>query len=231
MQGLGVEAPVRAPSAVADGHIRGSQRVENGWTVFDKRYWPGDADTDHLTFALRHELLDLLVLKRVLDAIPLDVMAAFVRSAPTGAVARRAWFFYETLTGTRLDLDDAPSVTAIEALDPKRYVTGAPHLSKRYRVRDNLLGDGRYCPLIRRTEAIESCLARGLAAEVAETVGRTSAGLITRAANFLLLADSRASFEIEGERPPRTRLERWGRAVLQAGMRSRWMSSTVCMAC
>ena len=31
------------------------------------------------------------------------------------------------------------------------------------------------------------------------------------------LADSQASFEIEGERPPRNRLERWGRAVLQAG--------------
>ena len=33
----------------------------------------------------------------------------------------------------------------------------------------------------------------------------------------MLLADSRASFQIEGERPPRNRLERWGRAVLQAG--------------
>jgi hypothetical protein len=33
----------------------------------------------------------------------------------------------------------------------------------------------------------------------------------------MLLADSRASFQIEGERPPRSRLERWGRAVLQAG--------------
>jgi len=33
----------------------------------------------------------------------------------------------------------------------------------------------------------------------------------------MLLADSRASFEIEGERPPRNRLERWGRAVLEAG--------------
>ena len=41
--------------------------------------------------------------------------------------------------------------------------------------------------------------------------------MVTRAASFLLLADSRASFEIEGERPPRSRLERWGRAVLQAG--------------
>ena len=40
---------------------------------------------------------------------------------------------------------------------------------------------------------------------------------MARGASFLLLADSRASFEIEGERPPRSRLERWGKAVLQAG--------------
>jgi hypothetical protein len=48
-------------------------------------------------------------------------------------------------------------------------------------------------------------------------VGRTGSHLIARAASFLLLADCRASFQIEGERPPRNRLERWGRAVLQAG--------------
>ena len=48
-------------------------------------------------------------------------------------------------------------------------------------------------------------------------MGRAGGHLIARAASFLLLADSRASFQIEGERPPRNRLERWGRAVLQAG--------------
>jgi len=57
----------------------------------------------------------------------------------------------------------------------------------------------------------------GLAERAAETLGRTGAHLVSRAASFLLLADSLASFEIEGERPPRNRLERWGRAVLQAG--------------
>ena len=56
-----------------------------------------------------------------------------------------------------------------------------------------------------------------LAARAQEVVGRTGARLIARAAGFMLLADSRASFEIEGERPPRSRLERWGRAVMQAG--------------
>ena len=215
--GLGIQAPVRRPSGVAEGYVSGSHRTEDGWRIFDKRYWPGHKVTDHLTFALRHELLDLLVLKRVFDAIPAAVLTAFVREAPTGVVTRRTWFLYETLTGRQLELTDAPTVTAIDALDAKGYFTATPILSKRHRVRDNLLGGRAYCPLIRRTGALESFLRQGLAQKAADTVGRTSGQLIARAASFLLLADSRASFEIEGERPPRGRLERWGRAVMQAG--------------
>ncbi len=214
---LGLKAPVRSPSAVADGHIKGSQRREEGWTLFDKRYWPGTTAWDHLSFALRHEPLDLLILKRAFAALPAEEIAAFIRQAPTGTVARRAWFFFEELSGTTLDIEDAATVTAIEALDPHHYVTARPRLSKRHRVRDNLLGTGTYCPLIRKTEALAAFEQRGLATKAAETVGRTGGHLIARAASFMLLADSRASFEIEGERPPRDRLERWGRAVLQAG--------------
>ena len=217
VDGLGIAAPARAASAVAGGYIKGSQRKENGWTVFDKRYWPGHHITDHISFALRHEWFDPLVLKRVFDAVDPDTISGFVRDAPTGTVTRRVWFFYETMTGRRLPIDDLPSVTAVDALDPKRYVTSNATLSKRHRVRDNLLGTGGYCPVIRRTEALEDYRERRLANKAAVIVGRTSGQLISRAASFLLLADSRASFAIEGERPPRSRLERWGRAVLQAG--------------
>lgn len=217
VHGLDLAVPVRTASAVSDGHIRGSHRREDIWTVYDKRYWPGERVTDHIAFALRHETIDLLILKRVFHAVPPDVIAHCVKSAPTGAAARRIWFYYEKLTGTMLALDDAPVVTAVDALDPKRYVTSSPRLSKRHRVKDNLLGFGGYCPVIRRTEALDAFLKRGLAAEAKQIVGSTSRQLVARAASFLLLADSRASFEIEGERAPRNRLERWGRAVLQTG--------------
>jgi len=140
-----------------------------------------------------------------------------VLAAPTAAQVRRAWFFYETLTGRTLNVVDAPRVPAIDALDSKAYFTGAPRLSKRHRVRDNLLGTGRYSPVIRRTAALEHSVALDLAARARDTVGRTGGHLIARAARLMLLAESRASFQIEGERPPRNRLERWGRAVLQAG--------------
>jgi hypothetical protein len=110
-----------------------------------------------------------------------------------------------------------PSAAAIDLLDPEAYFTGKPRLSKRHRVRDNLLGSGRFCPVIRRTKTLTELLALDLSNRARETVGRTGGHLVARAASFMLLADSRASFEIEGERPPRNRLERWGRAVLQAG--------------
>jgi hypothetical protein len=217
VRGLGISAPVGSPSAVADGHVKGNRRHENGWTIYDKRYWPGSSAIDHLAFALRHEPIDLLILKRALAAIPDDDIAAFVRKTPTSGLARRVWFLHEHLTGRTLDIGDAATLTAVDALDPEACFTGTPRLSKRHRVRDNLLGTAGYCPVIRRTPALDAFIARGLADRAAGIVGRTGVHLIARAASFLLLADSRASFEIEGERPPRSRLERWGRAVLQAG--------------
>ena len=214
---LALPGPVRRPSCVSEQHVSGSHREEGAWTVFDKRYWPGDTLADHLAFALRREALDLLLLKRVFEAVPRTEVAAIVRAAPTGIPARRAWYLYEILTGRTLGVDDAPSTAAIDLLDSKAYFTGKPRLSKRHRVRDNLLGTGRFCPVIRRTRALTEFLTLDLSTKARETVGRTGPHLVARAASFMLLADSQASFEIEGERPPRNRLERWGRAVLEAG--------------
>jgi hypothetical protein len=217
VQALALSAPVRRPSCVSAQHVRGSHREEGAWTVYDKRYWPGENLADHLTFALRHEDIDLLTLKRAYETVPQAELEALVRAAPTGIEVRRAWYLFETLTGRALGVDDAPRAAAVDLLDPKAYFTGKPRLSRRHRVRDNLLGTGRFCPVIRRTEALTGFVELDLASRARETVGRTGAHLVARAASFMLLADSKASFAIENERPPRNRLERWGRAVLQAG--------------
>jgi Fic/DOC family len=217
VQEYALAAPVRQPSCVAYQHVSGSQRIDDDWRVFDKRYWPGETLAAQLGFALRHENLDLLILKQALEAATTSELQALVRDTPTSTTSRRIWYFYEILTGRTLEVDDAPPATAIDLLDTEVYFTGKPRLSRRHRVRDNLLGTGRFCAVIRRTDALRELSALDLSGKAKELIGRTGAHLVSRAASFLLLADSRASFEIEGERPPKNRLERWARAILQAG--------------
>ena len=212
-----IQVPVRAPTAVSKQHIKGSRRVEGEWTVLDKRYWPGESVADQLDFALRNEYLDLLVLKRLFQAIPQETVTAFVTSAPNGTSNRRAWFLYEFLTGKALDLPDAAGPSFTDLLDASRYFTSTARPSRRHKVRDNLLGTPAFVRSFaerRRSKSSARVLSEAKANKV---IGQAGASIVSRAASFLLLADSRASFEIEGEKPPRNRLERWGRAVLQAG--------------
>ena len=222
-----IAAPVRRPSCVAQQHVGGSRRTDGGWTIFDKRYWPGEDFAGHLEFFLKHEDADFLVLRRIFEAVPQAELEALVRAAPAALHVRRAWLPIRDAHRPHARCRGRSARRRRRPARPEGVFTGKPRLSKRHRVRDNLLGAGRYCPIIRRTEALERHLALDLAARARDTVGRTGGHLVARAASFLLLADSRASFQIEGERPPRNRLERWGRAVLQAGKNKLTLDETV----
>src|SRR3546814_19134319 len=84
VNGLGIAAPVRAASAVAGGHIKGSHRAEASWTIFDKRYWPGDGIAAHISFPLSHERFEPPIFKRVFHAVGPDFIAPSRLTPPTG---------------------------------------------------------------------------------------------------------------------------------------------------
>ncbi|WP_244598465.1 Fic family protein [Rhizobium tubonense] len=189
----------------------------DGWIVYDARYAPANTLAGHLAFALRYEVVDLLILKRLLVAAPKREIEKLVLSEPTGATARRVWFFYEWLTGETLDVPDASRGNYVDAIDPSAYFTSLPANSARHRVRNNLLGNREFCPIVRRTPTLEDAVASRWDTQAKELIGEVSKGVIARAASFMLLSDTQASYQIEGERPPRNRLERWMRAISQAG--------------
>ena len=74
-----------------------------------------------------------------------------------------------------------------------------------------------FCPLVFRTEALERFIALNLPQRAQEIIADVPRDLVARAAAFLLLKDSRSSYAIEGERPPQDRIQRWGRAIGEAG--------------
>jgi Fic family protein len=195
--------------------------------IFDKRFAPEDTLRGHLAFALRYETLDLFTLKQLFNVISPEPLEAMVLAEPIGGTPRRTWFLYEWLTGRELNLPDVKRGNYIEMLDGSSYFTSTPINSPRHRVRDNLLGTPDFCPIIRRTEFLTQAVDQRWDERAKELVGKIGKGIISRAASFLLLKDTQASYQIEGERPPRNRLERWMRAVAQAGHRSLSISELV----
>ena len=102
-------------------------------------------------------------------------------------------------------------------MNEKLQYAVAPRDSRRHRVRNNLPGASEFCPLIRRTEKLDRFIAMNLSQAAVDHIGKTHAGLLSRAAAFLLLKDSKASYTIEGETTPHNRIERWGKIISEAG--------------
>src|SRR5262245_12289457 len=212
-----LEAPI--PLTLSATGTRHKTLQSGGWRILTPRHAPQATLEGHLTFALKHEGLDLAVLKRLFLAVPSVDLEALVRAKPTGNYVRRIWFLYEWLTGRELDLPALRRGNYIDAVDTRLQWAGDGVNSPRHRVRNNLPGTPAFCPLVFRTKALEDFRALDLADRARAIIAEVPADLLARTAAFLLLEDSKASYVIEGEHPPQDRIQRWGRAIGEAGKR------------
>ena len=192
---------------------------QDNWTIFDPRYQPKDNIYAHLKFALRYEGVNLSVLSALFETLAPKTIQEIVLSEPKGTYSRRIWFLYEWVTGNQLDLPDIEDtkIRFVEALDPKLQYAGPIRRSARHRIENNLPGVPQFCPLIRRTEILDNFINQSLNIMAGSELKQVHPDLLSRAAAFLLLEDSKASYAIEGETPPYNRAERWGKAIGQAG--------------
>lgn len=202
--------------AISHKHQR---KEQDSWLLLTPRHAPENTAVGHLALALRYEGVDLGVLSALFAVLPTVVLEDWLREEPTSAYARRCWFFYEWLTGKRLNIADASTRNYVDALDPAKQYASTAIPSPRHRVRNNLPGTPAFCPLVFVTETLKVYRAKNLAAAAKTLTGAIHPDVLSRAAAFLLLKDSRASFAIEGERPSHERAERWGQAIGQAGAR------------
>lgn len=191
----------------------------NNWRIFTPRYKPEETLYGHLTFALKYEGIDLAVLNALFQKIKAKDIEDILRLEPTGSYSRRLWFLWEWLRGEVLDIADATTGNYVPVINTKLQYAGAPIQSRRHHVNNNLPGTLEFCPLIRKTDTLERLIGRNLSETAVQYIGQTHTDLLGRAASFLLLKDSKASYSIEGETPPYSRIERWGRTIGEAGKR------------
>jgi hypothetical protein len=177
------------------------------------RYLPsydyGDTAAMDLKFALRYEPTDLAVLRLAFEHMAKVELEDWVRREPNGVYARRGWFFYEWLTGDRLDLPDAGAVGYASALDPGKHVTIAGEPSRRHRVTNNLLGTPALCPVIRRTSRIGEYLKSEIGAEAAGLVRGCDPHILAKAVNYLYTKETKETFALEGEVASGSKAERF----------------------
>ena len=185
--------------------------------VYPPKYWPGDTLGGHLEFALKYDGTNLAILAGAFQKAAEEDFLEYVRSKPTGKYSRRLWFFYELLTGKTLAIDDLQRGNYVDLLEQAEYYTVTPARQiRRQRVNDNLLGDIRFCPMVRRTDALRNFEAADLPNRCRQVVSEYSPEVLKRALGYLYTKETKSSFEIEHIKPSSTRTERFVKLLQMA---------------
>jgi hypothetical protein len=178
--------------------------------TYPSKYWPGDKLGDHLEFALKYDGTNLAILASVFQAAPQKELTEYIESKPRGKYARRIWFLYELLTGSKLPVEDLKTGGYVDLLEPDQYFTiTPPRQVRRQKINDNMLGNAGFCPTIRRTDALRGFQDADLTERCRDVVSAYSPELVKRAMSYLYSKETKSSFEIEHIKPSSTRTERF----------------------
>lgn len=181
----------------------------NVFEVYAKVLAPEDSLGGQLEFSLKYDGVSLEILAALFAQVEPEEVAAYIRSKPTGKYTRRVWYLYELLTGRQLPLEDVASGNYVDLLENDLYYTSAPVRVRRQRVNDNLLGDARFCPIVRRTELLQAFEEKNLPLKCDEVLSAYPRELLKRALSYLYTKETKSSFEIERVRLDASRTERF----------------------
>lgn len=173
---------------------------------------PAPEPAAHLQFHLRHEVPHLEFLARLFERTGPNFVQAWISAEPTGQYARRAAFLYEWLTGDILEVPERLGGNYVDAIDEAKVVAATSHRAvkmQRWRVNDNLPGTREFCPIVVKTEAVKIAVALDVPRLYGELTDEFGEDLLLRAAVWMTLRESKASFAIEGEADRVGRVQRF----------------------
>jgi hypothetical protein len=175
---------------------------------------------EQLAFALKHEGVNVEILRALFRVVSPEEIAAFVAEHPLGNVRRRLWFLYEFLTERKLDLPDGQGGGYVPLVDGKlQYALPLRNArrSRRHHVLDNLIGNRAFSPFVRKTEIPPPLECGSLRRETEVLLENYSAELVYRAVQYLFVKETKSSFALERESPDQRRTAAFVEILRQAG--------------
>ncbi len=187
---------------------------------FPMRYRTDGTWQGHLLFAIKHEGVNMEVLRALFPLLDAGELSALVASSPHGVYLRRLWFLYEFLMGRELSVPALKTGNYDRVLSPEECLCLDDDHSwkaRRQRLLCNLPGDAQFCPVVRLTSRIRESLAKDLGARVRKAVGGYSEGLVDRANDYLYLKETKSSYAIERQTPSQKRAAVFMDVLREAG--------------
>lgn len=192
--------------------IIGNDRLE----TYPEAMRPAPDPAAHLQFHLRHEVPHLEFLSRLFTKTGPALVQAWVDAEPTGQYARRAAFLYEWLTEDTLQVPERIGGNYVDAINDTTLVAAtAAYIVKepRWRINNNLPGTRHFCPTIVKTDTTTPAMALDVPQLFQHLTNEFGEDLLQRAAVWMTLRESKASFAIEGEADHASRIERFADVI------------------
>ncbi len=92
--------------------------------LYPKSYEVESDPIKHMEFALKHEGLNLNIIKQSLRYIGPEKVCEYVKSSPTGKYSRKIWFLYEFLLEDILPINDVGRGSYVCLVNPDDYYCG-----------------------------------------------------------------------------------------------------------
>ena len=186
--------------------------------TYGPKYAPKtDTAIGHIEFMFKYDDLNLDLLAAVFLKLEEQELLNYICESPSGRYSRRIGYLYEWLTNNKLNITHEISGNYTDLLDTERYLTGKIIKNARWRINDNLLGVPEFCPIIRKTQALKSLLAKDIRNEIEGLKNVYSPEIFQRASQYLYRKETRSSYEIESEKPSPDRIDRFINILYQAG--------------
>lgn len=206
--------PLGRPPVLSQIGGRRATQIDDGFYLetYPEAMRPEAKPAAHLQFHLRHEVPHLEFLSRLFTRSGPDFVQAWVTLEPTGQYARRAAFLYEWLTGQALEVPQRLGGNYVNAIDDSKLVAASSEKAvkvQRWRVNDNLPGTRHFCPLVVKTDSVMQAAHLDIAHLYSQLTAEFGEDLLMRAAVWLTLRESKASFAIEGETDQTSRIQRF----------------------
>ena len=203
------------------GTVLARAQTPEGMEVhYPKRFRTDGSWQEHLLFAIKHEGVNLEVLRALFHRLDEREMSKLVAASPHGIYVRRLWFLFEYLTGHELSVPPLKTGNYDYVLSPDEYFCFAEDKSwkaRRQRLICNLPGNAVFCPVIRLTPRIKEYIRKDLASQAQKAISCYPVELIYRASDFLYLKETKSSYAIERQTPSQKRTTTFMSILREAG--------------